>query len=391
MITGRPRTSKDWMQPRWIELRGTCTCVDRTLTFCFSYKEKVACLSLLEHSADKTVLEAIQAGDESGFAEAIEDYRRGLHLHCYRMLGSFDDAEDLVQETLLRAWRARATFQGRSLFRTWLYRIATNACLTALERAPRRVLPRDVAAAITAQTDASQARAEPPRAPEVPWLQPYPDSRLEPAAPREAQPEEAVVARESIELTFLAALQHLPPRQRAVLILRDVLEWSASETASLVETSVASVNSAHQRARATLRARLGPDTPESRVTSSEAEQRALQAFMHAWEHADPERMTALLREDACWAMPPAPLWFDGRAAILRLLELFPIDWHGRRFRMLSTGANRQPAAAAYLSPDGVAPYQFTGVHVLRVLDGQIAEITTFGPDLCRAFNLPPTL
>jgi RNA polymerase sigma-70 factor (ECF subfamily) len=351
-------------------------------------------MSLLEQPTEAAILEAIRAGDASTFAALAEQHRRALHLHCYRMLGSFDDAEDLVQETLLRAWRARATFQGRALFRTWLYRIATNACLNALERAPRRVLPHDVVRAVTAETDASEARAEPPRGPEIAWLQPYPDTYLEPAAPAASQPEQAVVAREAIELTFLAALQHLPPRQRAVLILRDVLDWSASETATLVESSVASVNSAHQRARATLRAHVGPDVGDASVTSTEAdasERAALEAFMFAWENADPERMTALLRDDARWAMPPAPLWFDGRRAILRLLELFPIDWHGRRFRMLATGANRQPAAAAYLSPDGQAPYQLTGLHVLRIRRGQIAEITTFGPELCRGFKLPPTL
>jgi RNA polymerase sigma-70 factor, ECF subfamily len=361
----------------------------------------VPLLSTLEHSAEVAALTAIQAGDAESFAALAEAHRRALHLHCYRMLGSFDDAEDLVQETLLRAWRARATFQGRSLFRTWLYRIATNACLNALERMPRRVLPQAVVAPVTAETDAAQARAEPPRAPEIAWLQPYPDSwlelEMETAAPGEAQPEAVAVARESIEITFLAALQHLPPRQRAVLILRDVLEYSASETAGLVEASVASVNSLHQRARSTLRARLGDDrrSDEHGVTStgiSVAERHALQAFMDAWEQADPERMTALLREDACWAMPPAPLWFDGRAAILRLLELFPIDYQGRRFRMLSVRANRQPAAAAYLSADGRVSFQFTGVHVLRVdAAGRIAEITTFGPELCRAFGLPPTL
>jgi RNA polymerase sigma-70 factor (ECF subfamily) len=179
-----------------------------------------------------------------------------------------------------------------------------------------------------------------------------------------------------------------------VLVLRDVLDWSAAETASALGTSVASVNSAHQRARATLRARLGTDADASDVTSTEAdaeERRALEAFMRAWEDADAGRMTSLLRDDARWAMPPAPLWFEGRAAILRLLDLFPIDWHGRKFRMLAVGANRQPAAAAYLSPDGVAPFGFTGLHVLGVRGGQIASITTFGPELCRAFQLAPAL
>jgi RNA polymerase sigma-70 factor (ECF subfamily) len=348
--------------------------------------------------APAAVVRAIEAGDAETFAALAEPHRQALQRHCYRMLGSFDDAEDLVQETLLRAWRARATFEGRAQFGTWLYRIATNACLNALERAPRRVLPQDVVAPVTASTDRGLARSEPPRAPEVPWLQPYPDSRLELSAPSAGQPEAAAITRESIELAFLAALQHLTPRQRAVLILRDVLEWSASETAALVESSVASVNSAHQRARATMRARLRAEdegvVPEG-VTSSDAqhtEQAALRAFMRAWDDADADALTALLREDVRWAMPPAPLWFDGIGAVRLLYQLFPIDWHGRAFKLLATGANRQPAAAAYLSPDGHAPYLFAALHVLRVDRlGRIAEVTTFGPELCRHFDLPPSL
>jgi RNA polymerase sigma-70 factor (ECF subfamily) len=308
------------------------------------------------------------------------------------MLGSFDDAEDMVQETLLRAWRARASFEGRAQFGTWLYRIATNACLNALERAPRRVLPQDVAAAITASTDSGRARSEPPRALDVPWLQPYPDSRLELAAPPESQPETAAVARESIELAFLAALQHLTPRQRAVLVLRDVLDWSAAETAALVESSVASVNSAHQRARAAMRARTGRDDAARASGSEERERATLQAFMRAWEEADTAAMTSLLRDDVRWAMPPAPLWFDGLEAVRLLYALFPIDWHGRAFKMLASAANRQPAAAAYLSADGKAPFEFTGLHVLRMDPrGRIAEVTTFGPELCRHCELPPRL
>jgi RNA polymerase sigma-70 factor (ECF subfamily) len=342
--------------------------------------------------SDAAVLESIRAGDAAAFAAMAEGYRQQLHVHCYRMLGSYDDAEDLVQETLLRAWRARATFEGRSLFRTWLYRIATNACLNALERAPRRVLPQDVAAPVTASTDVSEARDEPPWAPEIAWLQPYPDRRLEPVAPQDSQPEVAAIGRESIELAFLAALQHLPARQRAVLILRDVLDWSASEVAGLFESSTAAINSAHQRARATMRAQLGPQ--DVLITSREAsdeERVALETFMQAWEEADTQRLIALLREDARWAMPPAPLWFDGRAAIVRMLELFPVDWHGRAFRMLATAANRQPAAAAYVSPDGHASFTLSGVHVLRIQAGRIAGITTFGPELCRPFDLPATL
>ena len=313
--------------------------------------------------------------DAEAFAAATEPYRRQLQVHCYRMLGSVDEAEDLLQETLLRAWRARDSFEGRSLLRTWLYRIATNACLNVLERAPRRVLPQDVAAPITASTDESEARVSPPWAREIPWLQPYPDRLLD--------PEEEVVRRETIELTFLAALQHLPPRQRAILILRDLLDWSAKETAALLETSAASVNSAHQRARATMRA-----AQSGRIESTpDADRAALQRFMEAWERADSDGLIRLLREDARWAMPPAPLWFDGRAAIRRLYTLYPISFSGQ-FRMLATAANRQPAAAAYLRSRGDDAFRLVAVHVLRVVGGAIVEVTTFHADMCGAFGLP---
>ena len=338
------------------------------------------------------VLAALQSGDEAVFAALTERYRRPLHVHCYRMLGSVEDAEDLVQETFLRAWRARAGFEGRSLVRTWLYRIATNACLNALERAPRRVLPQDVAPPVTLASDWSHPPSEPPNAPEIPWLQPYPDRLLEPAAPPETEPAAAVVTRETIELAFLAALQHLPPRQRATLILRDVLDWSAKETATLLETTVQSVNSALQRARATLRTRLpeGQRDAAPITEPTEEERSLLQRFMAAWERADAIALTALLREDARWAMPPAPLWFDGRAAIAKLFETFPMQSVGE-MRMVATAANRQPAFAAYLRPPGEPTHRLVSVSLLRVEGGEIAGITTFSPPLIAAFELPATL
>jgi RNA polymerase sigma-70 factor (ECF subfamily) len=342
---------------------------------------------------DAAVLATARAGDQAAFARLCERYRRQLHLHCYRMLGSFDDAEDLVQETMLRAWRGRDGFQGRSLFRTWLYRIATNACLNALDRRPRRVLPQDLAPPVTAATPASEARARPTVAPELPWLQPYPDRLFEVAAPADAEPDTLVVARESVELAFLAALQHLPPRQRAILILAEVMGWSAAEVADLLEITVASVNSALQRAHATMRAQLPPGRQDwtPRLPVSDEERTALRVFMAAWESGDTAELTQLLREDARWAMPPAPLWFDGRAAIANLLALFPPRWQGREFRMVPTGANRQPAAAAYLRQPGQSTYHLSGVHLLRVEGGRIAEITTFASELCLAFALPPAL
>jgi RNA polymerase sigma-70 factor, ECF subfamily len=341
---------------------------------------------------EAAVAAAIRSGDERAFGALSERYRRQLRVHCYRMLGSFGDAEDLVQETFLRAWRSRDSFEGRSLLRTWLYRIATNACLNALERAPRRVLPQDVAAPVTATFAESDARATPPWAPEIPWLEPFPDDLLEPTAPPGDEPEAAVVSRETIGLAFLAALQHLPPRQRAALILCDVLGWSAREAAELLEGTVASVNSALERAHATMRTRLpswDPDGTPPRAPT-ERERAVLESFMAAFEGTDASELTRLLSEDARWAMPPAPLWFDGRVAITRLLQLFPLERQGS-FKTLATAANGQPAAAVYIRGHGQSEYRLSGVHVLRVENGEIKEITAFSATLCSAFGLPPTL
>ena len=346
-----------------------------------------------QRAEEAEVLTAVRGGDAPAFAALAERYRRQLQVHCYRMLGSFDDAEDLVQETLLRAWRGRAEFEGRSMFRTWLYRIATNACLNALERLPRRVMPQDVAPPVTAATDMSEARSEPPWAPELPWLQPCPDHVLEPAAPPESQPDSAIVSRETIGLTYLAALQHLPPRQRAALILGDALGWSATEIAGLLDTTVASVNSALQRARDTMRARLtaGTRDPTPPTTAPTDEERALlQRFMAAWEQPDTNALVALLREDVRWAMPPAPLWFHGRAAVARLFQAFPPGRLGA-FRMMATAANRQPAAAAYIRAPGAAAFRLVSLTVLEIEGGAIAAMTTFNPALLRPFQLPHEL
>jgi RNA polymerase sigma-70 factor (ECF subfamily) len=331
---------------------------------------------------------ALRDGDEAAFAVLFERYRRQLHVHCYRMLGSFHDAEDMVQETFLRAWRARASFEGRSLVRTWLYRIATNVCLNALERRPRALTPPDVVAA----ADASLDTLTPPAwRPDLPWLEPYPDELLEPAAPVEVQPDSLAVARETIELAYLVALQHLPGRQRAVLILRDALGWSEQETASLLETSVAAVKSAHQRARATMRELLPGHRLEWAASEPNAEERAvLKRFMAAYDRTDAAALTDLLCEDARQAMPPALLWFDGREAIVAHFRRL-MDGTIGDFRLLATSANSQPAAAAYLRAPGDTAFRLSGLNVLRVENGRIAEITSFGPELCRPFRLPATL
>ena len=251
--------------------------------------------------------------DGSAFAARCERHRGELQVHCYRMLGSFEDAEDLVQETFLRAWRGRASFgaDGRFSLRAWLYRIATNACLDVLRSRPRRSCRRR-----WRRPGTRPRRLRRPA--DLPWLQPYPDRLLESIAPPEDEPGAVVVARETIELAFLAAIQHLPPRQRAVLILRDVLGWSAKDTASLLEASVASVNSALQRARATLRDRLPERRTEWAPASgpSDEERELLRRYVEAHERADVDALAELLREDARLTMPPHPTWYEGREAIL---------------------------------------------------------------------------
>ena len=322
-------------------------------------------------TAAPEVVEAARAGDESAFAGLVEPHRRELHIHCYRMLGSFDEAEDLVQETLLRAWRARSTFDRDLLLRAWLYKIATNACLDHLKRSSRRV-----------RTASSLA--------EVPWLQPYPDQLLDEIAPPDAEPDAIVVARETIELTYLAVIQLLPPRQRAVVILRDVLEWSARETATMLGTSVAACNSALQRARETLRTEL-PERPSewSGEEPSEEELALLAGFIDAHERADAQAAAAIAAEDIRITMPPLPWVYQGLDAIMPLLQhglTAPGEW-----RLVPTRANRMPTAASYLKAPGDTEFRAFKFDVLRIKAGKIAEITTFGAELFAAFGLPPTI
>jgi RNA polymerase sigma-70 factor, ECF subfamily len=313
----------------------------------------------------------------------VERYRRELQVHCYRMLGSFEDAEDMVQETLLRAWRGRASFQGRSSFRAWLYRIATNACLDALQRRPPRVLPPQVAAA-------GDPRVPPQPQADLPWLQPYPDRLLEGIAPSDTEPDAALVAKETIELAFLVAIQHLTPRQRAVLILRDVLGWSAQQTAMLLGASVDAVNSALRRARSTLRRHLPPRRLEWAAGSdpTQQERSLLRRYMAAHERADVAALAALLREDARLTMPPTPTWYEGRDAVVAFhARLFAAQY---KWRFLLTRANRQPAVAFYTRRPGESGYRASGIDVLRIEDGLVSQIDAFLlPGLFPAFGLPP--
>jgi RNA polymerase sigma-70 factor (ECF subfamily) len=315
------------------------------------------------------------------FETLVERHRREIQVHCYRMLGSLAEAEDLAQETFLRAWKSRDGFEGRASARTWLYRIATNACLDVLARRPRRVLPDQLGPA--GEPDG------PITAVDLPWLEPYPDRLLDAAADDVGA---AVVERETIELAYLAAVQYLPPRQRAALILRDVLGWSAKETAALLETSVASANSALQRARATLRERLPAHRTEWTVGDPTAGEAALlKRFIAAYEHGDPAAIARLLHEDARAVMPPYSLWFGSRASIVRALSLSmdPASPHCiGRFRMRPTRANRRPAVATYLRRAGEDRYRWFGVTVLEIENGLITAMAAFESVPAAAWGLP---
>jgi RNA polymerase sigma-70 factor (ECF subfamily) len=307
--------------------------------------------------------------DEAAFSGLVERYRPEMQVHCYRMLGSLEDSEDAVQETFLRAWRRRETFEGRSTFRAWLYRIATNACLDAIGRRQRGL-----------QTAAG---------PEVPWLQPYPDRLLEEVESSDEEPDAAVVRKETIELAFLAAIQHLPPRQRAILILRDVLEWPAKDTAAALEASVAAVNSALQRARTALKRHL----PERRLEwapgmdPSREERALLERYLNATEDADADAFIQMMREDARFSMPPEPDVIVGREEIVESWrEALDIESFGR-VRGVLTRANMQPAVACYLQRPGESAYRPLALDVLTLEDGVIAEITTFLPHVFPAFAL----
>jgi RNA polymerase sigma-70 factor (TIGR02960 family) len=311
--------------------------------------------------------------DEPAFEALAQRHRRELHVHCYRMLASFDEAEDAVQETFLRAWRNRERFEGDSLVRAWLYRIATNVCLDMIRSRSRRV-PKLKSVA------------------EVPWLQPYPDRLLDEVAPTDEQPDTVAVARETIELAFLAAMQVLPPRQRAALILRDVLGRPAAETASFLDTSVAAANSALQRARATMHEHLPSRRLEWSASEPSAEERALlEQFIDAHERCDAAAALAIASKEIRITMPPAPYCFEGIEAITPLLErAFGVDRDGD-WRLVPTMANRMPTAASYLRRPGDTEFRAFKFDVLRIDGGAIAEITTFGAALFPLFELPPTL
>ncbi len=328
----------------------------------------------------QATLTRARAGDEEAFRALTDPYRRELQLHCYRILGSVQDAEDLLQETLLAAWRGLDQFEGRASLRAWLYRIATNRCLNALRDSERR------------PPEARQDLPRPTRLSEPVWLEPYPDDMLEGIADVAPGPEARYETKEAVALAFVTGLQHLAPRQRAVLVLRDVLGFQAAEVAGMLDTSEASVNSALQRARSTLDARLPASRERAPLPRSERERALLARFAEAFENGDVEGIVELLTDDALLTMPPQPLEYQGHAAIAAFLADRLGTHTGRRVRLVPTRANCQPAFGHYID-DAHAPIsRFFGVLVLTLEGDQIAAVTRFGDSaLLSRFGLPRTL
>jgi RNA polymerase sigma-70 factor (TIGR02960 family) len=323
-----------------------------------------------------------RAGDGDAFRELTEPYRRALQVHCYRMLGSFQDAEDALQDTLLAAWQGFGGFEGRASLRTWLYRIATNRCLNA-RRSARRQPPK-------AWDVPNVEPPEPTRLGEVVWLQPFPDALLEGAIDVPLGPEARYEQTESISLAFVTALQVLPPRQVAVLVLRDVLGFHANEVADMLDSTVQSVNSALKRARASLQRRWlsAADREPPPAPDSPSEHAVVAKFVSAWESADLDALVALLTDDVFISMPPMPFGYEGRDVVTRFCDsLFRA---GRRFDLVPARANAQPAFGAYLrAPTGIR--HGTGLYVLTLTGNRICAMTRFDNTVLPSFGLPRSL
>ncbi|WP_426560573.1 sigma-70 family RNA polymerase sigma factor [Angustibacter sp. McL0619] len=300
----------------------------------------------------------------AGAADQLESFRHELTGYCYRMLGSAFEAEDAVQDTMVRAWRAIDRFEGRSSLRSWVYRIATNVCFDALDGRQRRARPMDLGPASSASAPHGGIL------PEATWVTPIPDEQVLAAS----DPAERAVERDSIRLAFIAALQHLPPRQRAVLILREVLAWPAAEVASLLDTSVASVNSALQRARATI-AERDPSENETSSDLSDEDRELLERYLDAFERYDMVALTALIKEDATQSMPPYELWLSGRDDILTWWAGPGIECKGSR--LVRTRANGMPAFAQYRPSGPGGAFEPWSLQVLRVQGGKVVEFTMF--------------
>jgi RNA polymerase sigma-70 factor (ECF subfamily) len=319
---------------------------------------------------ERELIEAARA-DEAAFGRLVEPHRAELHAHCYRMLGSVHDAEDALQDALLRAWRALAKFEGRSSLRSWLYRIATNTCLDVIARRPKRVLPIDYGPA----ADPHDGPGEPVI--ESVWVEPYPDETLG-LEDGYAAPEARYELRESVELAFVAALQLLPANQRAVLILREVLGFSAKEAAETLETTTASVNSALQRARATVDERLPEQSQQAtlRTLGDDGVRSVVESYIDAWDRGDIDAVVAMLTDDATFAMPPAPSWYRGREALTAFLGVGPLsgEW---RWRHILVRASGQPALAFYSWDEAKGTYLPFALNVLTIRDGLISDVTAY--------------
>jgi RNA polymerase sigma-70 factor, ECF subfamily len=333
--------------------------------------------------AEEKLLEAARGGDDDAFGRLIEPHRRLLEAHCYRMLGSIHDAEDALQETLLRAWRGLPRFEGKSSVRAWLYRIATNTCLNLIERRPTRVLPTGYGPAADPHDDLGEPLAE------SVWIEPFPDEKLG-SEDAQASPDARYEARESIELAFVAALQHLPARQRAVLILREVLGFSADEVAEALETTPAAVYSALQRAHKAVEERLPEQSQQETLRSvgDAGVREIVNRYVDAWERHDVEAVAAMLTEDAAIAMPPIPTWFRGREAVSAFLARGPLAG-GQSWRIVPSHANGQLAFGHYLLDDEGGVHVAHHVVVITLEGSRVAEITAFQrPDLFLYFGLP---
>jgi len=331
--------------------------------------------------AEAELLGRARTGDDRAYGELVDPHRRSLHAHCYRMLGSLEDADDAMQDALLRAWRGIGRFQGRSSLRTWLYTIATNACLQLARRRPGRVLPRDYG-----PSSGTESKGGVPLT-ETVWIEAYPED----AVPTAPSPGAGYEERETLELAFVAVLQHLPPRQRAVLLLRDVLDFSAREAATLLETTVPSVNSALQRARETIRQRAPERSQQAtlRDLGDERSRALVAAYIEAIEHADVEGVVALLTEDAAWSMPPASGWYQGLDDIVAFLTRSPFQV---RWRHLPTVVNGQLAVACYIWDAERGDFEAGVIDVLTLRGDRIAEVTAFiGGEVFPRFGLPARL
>jgi len=322
-------------------------------------------------AGEQELLAAAQGGDEGAYRRLVEAHRGELHAHCYRMLGSVHDAEDALQEALLRAWRGLEKFAGRSSLRSWLYRIATNTCLDAIARRPKRVLPVDYGPA----ADPHGGPGEP--LVESTWVEPYPDEAIG-MDDGYAAPEARYEQRESVELAFVAALQHLPANQRAALILREVLGFSAKEAAAMLDTSTASINSALQRARAGLEERLPEQSQQATMRSlgDDGVRETVEAYVDAWEREDVEAVVSMLTEDAAFTMPPLQTWFGGREEIATFLAGWPLSGQWR-WRTLRTRANGQEAIAFYTWDPDAEIYERFALNVLTLRGDKIAEVDAF--------------